>query len=473
VKKFSRRQLLRGAGGVTLALPSLELFESKASAATKPSYAVFIVACNGVVQDLGSEPELFWPSKTGALTTASLEAEAGTRATALLSRHANNLLMVRGVNQAFLTPKACSHTWGDNQSLTATPGSEDKDGPASSLAQGESIDNRIARENNPSGRGPLTLHAGANSAGGKGYGNPGYVSYKGPLQPNSPDSSPWVAYTRMVGLTPANAGLAKLVATRRKSVNDFVRVQIKRLESRKDLGMEDRRRLDAHFSAVRDLEIGLSATLAPAAVKAMQDLDVADASQRKKSQMDENRDAAVRLNMDLIAFAFASDFTRSATLKIGDNNDGMRFVLDGVQLPSFHMISHRVLSDGNDGPAIPNAVEIHARIVRLLMGQFGYLADKLSASATADGSLLDRGFALWTNQIANGAHDGRNMPYVIVGNANGRLKTGQFLDAGGVPHNQLLNSLLGAAEVRKAGGAPVDDFGQAGLAKGLIPRILS
>jgi len=177
--------------------------------------------------------------------------------------------------------------------------------------------------------------------------------------------------------------------------------------------------------------------------------------------------------MDLIAFAFASDFTRSATLKIGDNNDGMRFVLDGVQQPSFHMISHRVLSDGGDAPAIPNAVEIHARIVRLLMGQFGYLADKLLASATADGSLLDRGFALWTNQIANGAHDGRNLPYVIVGNANGRLKTGQFLDAGGVPHNQLLNSLLGAAEVRKTGGAPVDDFGQAGLPKGLVPRILS
>ena len=129
MSKISRRQVLRGVGGIGLALPSLELFESKASAAIKPSYAVFFVTCNGVVQDLRNEPELFWPSKTGALTTASPEADAATRATALLSRHANKLLLVREVNQAFRTPKACSHTRGDNQSLTATPGSEDEEGP--------------------------------------------------------------------------------------------------------------------------------------------------------------------------------------------------------------------------------------------------------------------------------------------------------------------------------------------------------
>lgn len=472
MKPMNRRQVLRGLGGVSLALPALDVFEKSARADAKPTYAVFVVACNGVVQNLGTEPELFWPTKVGPLSPATLEADASTRATALLSRHAGKMLLVRGVDQAFREPMACSHTWGDNQCLTATPGSKDTDGPASSLARGESIDHRIAREKNKAGRGPLTLHAGANTAGGKGYGNPGYVSYQGPMQPNSPDSSPWDAYTRMVGLATADPVLAKMVALRRKSVNDLVRAQIKRIVERKDLSAEDRRRLDAHFTAVREIEIGMTAGLPAGTIKEMEGLSGKDVSSRLKTQLDANRDAVVRLHMDLIAFAFAGDITRSASLKIGDNNDGRRFMLDGVSQPSFHMISHRVLSDGNDGAPIPDAVQLHAEIVRLLMQQFGYLADKLAATSTPDGSLLDRGYALWTNQISNGAHDGRNMPYVIIGGANGRLRTGRFVEAGGVGHNQLMNALLKAADVTKAGGAEVDDFGDASLTKRVLSDIL-
>ena len=471
--RVSRRQVLKGLGGATLALPALDIFEGKAAAADLPTYAAFVIGCNGVVQNLGSDPEYFWPSKPGAITKASLEAEQATRATAMLARHAEKLLIVRGVNAGFSHQKACAHTWGDNQCLTAQPGSQDTDGPASSLATGESIDHRIAREKNPAGRGPLTLHAGGNAAGGKGYGNPGYVSYKGPLQPNSPDSSPWAAYMRISGLTNADPAVAKLVATRRKSVNDFVRAQIKSIEARPDLSAEDKRRLDAHFSAVRDLEMGMATVLAPAITKEMEALEGKDAMGRVKVHMNENREAVVRLHMDLIAFAFAGDVSRAATLKVGDNNDAWRTMIDGAQQPSFHMISHRVLSDGGDGPPITNAVQLHAKIVRNLISQFDYLATKLAAVSSPTGSLLDRGFCLWSNQIANGGHDLRNMPYAIVGNANGRLKTGRFVDAGGVTSNMLFNTLLTAAGVSKTGGAPVDDFGHATLKKGVIADLLA
>lgn len=473
MKRMSRRGVLRGLGGAMVALPALDIFEGRASAADKPTYAVFVVTCNGVVQDLGEEPELFWPSKTGTLRHEILEAEASTRASAMLARHAERLLLVRGLNHAFPTVKACSHTWGDNQTLTAQPGSEDKDGPATSLALGESIDNRIAREKNPNGRGPLTLHAGNQRAGGKGYGSPGYVSYKGPSQPNSPDSSPWEAYTRIAGLTSSDPQLAKLVATRRKSVNDFVRVQLKRLQARPDLSAEDRRRLDAHFSAVRDLELGMTAALPPETLKEMEGLNGKDAASRVMVHLNENRDAVARLHLDLIAFAFAGDVTRTATLKIGDNNDAYQAMLDGVRQPSYHMISHRILSDGSSGAPIENAVQLHGRVVRVLMQHFCYITDKLAAASSPDGSLLDRGFAVWTNQIANGAHEGRNLPYVVVGKANGRLKCGQFIDAGGIPHSHMLNTLLAAADVKQADGSPVTDFGHKSLKPGTMPDVLA
>ncbi|MDX2024094.1 MAG: DUF1552 domain-containing protein [Deltaproteobacteria bacterium] len=473
MKKSTRRQVLKGLGGATLALPALDIFEGRAKAEDPPTYAVFVVASNGVVQDLGSEPELFWPSRPGPLSRAALEAEQGTRATAMLARHADKLLVVRGVNHAFESRNTCGHTWGNNQCLTAQPGSEDLDGPATSLAMGESIDYRIAREKTVSGRGPLTLHAGLNAAGGDGYGNPGYVSYKGPKQPMSPDSSPWAAYLRLSGLSNADPTLAKMVVTRRKSVNDFVRSQIKTLESRKDLSAEDRRRLDAHLSAVRDLELGMATTLSPATAKEMEALDGKDVMMRVKVNLSENREAVIRLHMELIAFAFAGDLFRSATLKIGDNNDGWQAVIDGVQQPSFHMISHGVLADGGDGPVIENAVQMHAKIVRIFMSQFGILADRLAAVSSPSGSLLDRGYCVFANQVSNGNHDLRNMPYVIVGKANGRLKTGRFVDLGGVPHNLMLNALLAAAGVTKPGGAPVDDFGAVSLKKGILTDLLT
>lgn len=473
MKALNRRQVLKGSGGATLALPALDVFERRAAAADAPTYAAFVIGCNGVVQNLGSQPELFWPSKAGALTRAGLEAEQATRATAMLARHADKLLIVRGVNNAFPSPMACAHTWGDNQCLTAQPGSKDQDGPATSMATGESIDNRIAREKNPGGRGPLTLHAGFNAAGGKGYGNPGYVSYKGSMQPNSPDSSPWAAYMRISGLTNADPALAKMVATRRKSVNDFVRAQIKSIESRSDLSAEDRRRLDAHLTSVRDLEVGMATVLAPTSTKEMEALEGQDAMMRTKVHLNENREAVVRLQMDLMAFAFAGDVSRTATLKIGDNNDAWQTQIDGTRQPSFHMISHGVLADGGPGPVIANADQLHAKIVRSLMTQFDYLVGKLAAVSSPAGSLLDRGYCLWGNQVSNGNHDMRNMPYVIVGNAHGRLKTGRFVEAGGVTHNMMLNTLLTAAGVTKTGGVAVDDFGNSTLKKGVISDLLT
>ena len=67
-----RRRFLRGAG-VVLGLPLLDGFRLKQAQAAGPAagYAVFLVDMNGVQQNpgYGPEPERFWPSKAGALTT--------------------------------------------------------------------------------------------------------------------------------------------------------------------------------------------------------------------------------------------------------------------------------------------------------------------------------------------------------------------------------------------------------------------
>lgn len=52
------------------------------------------------------------------------------------------------------------------------------------------------------------------------------------------------------------------------------------------------------------------------------------------------------------------------------------------------------------------------------------------------------------------------------------LKGGQFVDVKATT-NQMLNTILTAAGVRKSGAAPVDDFGDASLSKGVISAIIT
>ena len=154
-RPFARRLFLTGTAGVTVALPFLETFTKRvARAATPddPGFVVFMRQGNGCSQAFpyGSapEPEMFWPRSLGALTAASMAAD-GDRATSELSDYADKLLMVRGVNGA-LSISGCGHARGALQALTAQP-SGDSDASNNSLALGESLDNRVARELNPEG----------------------------------------------------------------------------------------------------------------------------------------------------------------------------------------------------------------------------------------------------------------------------------------------------------------------------------
>jgi hypothetical protein len=158
--------------------------------------------------------------------------------------------------------------------------------------------------------------------------------------------------------------------------------------------------------------------------------------------------------MELVALAFACNATRVATLQIGDGTDGTRYTVDGEVVERFHWISHRIQSDGTSGAAIPQAVEWHTAIDRIRMNTFKHLLDKWSEYQTPGGSLLDNAFALWTSHIAVGpSHSFNNLPYIIAGSAGGKLKQGQYVDAGNVSNARLLNTLLSAC------GVPVENFG--------------
>jgi hypothetical protein len=469
--KLSRRWFLRGVGGVTLGLPLLDASLARGADPGPLKFALFMVGSNGVAMEDPSrtgEVETFWPSKTGPLTTASLQAEdtQNGRTLGLLANYAPRLLLVRGVDQPYGSA-GCDHQSGDNMCLTSAKiyGSGN-----TSLADGESIDNRIARERNPGGHEPPTLRAGWRPVDGTGYDNAGFISYMGARQPRAAEPSPLKAYQRIVGMTDApmtDSMAQQRLALQRKSINDILRAQIKALMASPALSSDDLQRLQQHFDSVREMEIGMVTT----------ELDAAALADMKAIGTDvlnmEHHPKLIDLHLALLVFAVTSGYSLTGTLKIGDRIDSHQWQLDGMKLPQFHMISHRNMSDASGGATIPNAFELHRKIDRVHAGHFISLCDRLAAINTPTGPLIDQGYAVWTNQLSTGWHRHDNQPFAVVGSAGGYLAVGQYVDAGGVKLNRMLNTLLTAAGVKAADGGPVTNFGEASLTGGDIGTLVA
>jgi hypothetical protein len=457
-----RRKFLLGALGATVALPFLETFAPKRAQAGEgdaETFAIFCRQANGVQQETGDEPERFWPSfGTGTITKEQLLGDNG-RALSELGDFADRLLILRGINFAF-PGNGCGHSGGGNQCMTAAKVSGMPSGNES-LAMGESIDNRIQRELGKEGVEPLTLYAGPK------YGYLDEVmSYRNAMDLRAAENNPYNVYTDLFGLSDVDPEALEILRKRRMSVNDLVREQMTSLLARKDLSKADRDRLDLHFSSIRDLEVGIVCGLSDGEVATLEAIS-GGASQN------DNFETVCKLHMDILSLAVACNVVRAATLQFGSGNSGIEFTIGGVKQKSFHKISHRIDSDGSEGPPIPNADLLHHEIDRIHARLFKYLLQKLDSVELATGTLLDAGVCVWLNDLGEKYHSYQSVPYILAGGCKGALKVGQYVDFGDVDNNRLLSTIGAAVGCKNAAGEPLDDFGDPGLTKGTLGEILA
>jgi hypothetical protein len=474
--RINRRAFLRGAGTVAVGLPFLESLPDRSAWAQSqtPVFGLFIITSCGVVQKSGSDPEKFWPTEVGPLTTAGMAAMTD-RATGILADHADKLLIVRGVDYPYGN-SGCGHSNGLVQSLTAQKPTGTNQNATST---GISIDQRIATDLNPPGVDPLTLYAGIKG---------GYIheklSFSAAGKVRAAESNPYNVYQDLVGLIKppstgsggsggSGNGMAERLALRRQSINDVVRAELNSITNSSRISAEDKRRLDQHFTAIRDVENGMMGMGLQCSAEGLEVDAITAMNNGSAFRQDGMQEEVAKLQMDLVGLAFSCNATRVATLQVGDGTDGTRYTIDGQKVERFHYISHRIQSDGTSGAAIPKAVEWHTAIDRIRMGTFKYLLDKWANYATGTGPLLDNAFAMWSSHIAVGpSHSYRNLPYIIAGSAGGFLKQGAYVDAGGAKSNKLLNTLAAAMGV-KNGSAPIDNFGGSELEGGHIPEMLA
>ncbi len=193
-----------------------------------------------------------------------------------------------------------------------------------------------------------------------------------------------------------------------QSVMDTVNAQARRMA--RDLGKDDRNKLDEYFTSVRDLEQRL--------VKS----EAWSTKPKPKVNVDPPKDinnradliGCTKLMYDLIHLALQTDSTRVVTLTI--EGQGLVPLIPGVT-QAHHELSHH----GKD----PKKLEQLKAVETAEMVAFGEFLSKLKATADNDSDLLEKTMVLYSSNLGNASsHDTRNMPTLLAG---GGFRHGQHL----------------------------------------------
>jgi hypothetical protein len=108
------------------------------------------------------------------------------------------------------------------------------------------------------------------------------------------------------------------------------------------------------------------------------------------------------------------------------------------------------------------------KIGRYFAQSFGRLLSALDAVPEGDGSMLDNTLVMWTSEhkSQDGAHDRRDVPFLLAGSAGGSVRTGRLLRFGGRAHNDLFVSVCHAL-----GFPDVTTFGEPSVCTGPLPGL--
>jgi hypothetical protein len=458
---MNRRAFLRGAAGVSVALPFLESLPERSAwaAGEDPVFALFVCTTCGVV------PERFFPDAPGILTSEGLGANG--KATSALSAHADDLLFVSGVNWTFPN-LSDAHAWGFSQALTAT---NPMGSGSNATASGPSADVVIASKVHPQ-LPPLTLYAGNRRNGYMAE----RLSFTEQGTIRAAVDNPYTLYLELMGLVDPDGGMTPdaEAATRRllesrNSVHDLVREELNGLMQHPRLSTADRERLQLHFQSIRDYEVMVSGDGDEALEYCTSEgLDVTKLEALQTYAYDKyvTTEETARLHMSLVALAFACNYRRVATLQWGDPYDQTVYrVPSNDREWKFSYVCHRGPSDGWSGEPDPLAAEAHAEIDVVRMQSFSAGLEHFKARG-----LADKSFVLWTNSFRDGpAHNFNDVPHILWGSGGGYLRHGGYVDVGSEPNDRILNTLITAAT--QDTGSVTDDFG--GGPGGLLDPIIA
>ena len=217
---------------------------------------------------------------------------------------------------------------------------------------------------------------------------------------------------------------------------------------KKELGANDRRRIDKHMEAFRALERRLDGYEERTCKQPEGDIGGAD------EYGDFGREDLIAKNeimSDLVVMALACDLTRVASVTFTTMQSDVVFWQIGATEGS-HVMTHD--DRGLEEKLEPQFERVHKSVV-FMMERYAYLLNALDNVQEGDGTLLDHTVFIASSEVNDGTrHNYNDMPLLVAGGANGKLKTGQHIAS-----QNAENTSKVMLTCMKAAGIDVDRFG--------------
>jgi hypothetical protein len=197
----------------------------------------------------------------------------------------------------------------------------------------------------------------------------------------------------------------------------------------RDLGPNDRERLERYLQNVREIERRIQMVEAQNTSGEVRELPAAPAG------VPDSFEEHVKLMFDLQALAFASDTTRVFSFKMGRDSSARVYPESGTDRP-FHPASHH-------GGREANVLEFF-KINKYHVSMLPYFFDKLREVEEGEGNMLDKTMIIYGSPMADGnLHNHRRAPLFVAGGANGKLDGNLHLKApDGTPMANAMLSML-------------------------------
>jgi len=424
-KHISRRTVLRGAGAM-LSLPLLDAMVPAATAlaqtaaSPKPRFV-------GCFVPHGMAPG-YWVPKTEGPLVGELPHNW-----APLEPYRNQSVILSGLHSRSAEPPP-GVTGADHWVAAAfLCANKPKKTAGADVYNGTTIDQIIAQKIGQQNLMPSMQLAvedpGANSSNcGEGYSctYTNTISWASPTSPLPMELNPQVVFERMFGdgSTPEQRSARR---KRDQSILDSLTGSLARL--RKDVSASDRQRIDEYTQNVNEIERRLQIAMKASAV--------APENMAVPVGVPQTFDEHIKLQFDLLALAFQADITRVGTLLFARDLTGRTYPESEAPTVGFHGVSHH----GEDPRRIAELSKINVYHVKMI----AHLADRLAKTQDGDGTLLDHSMILYGSNMGNSnQHVHYDVPHVLVGGLNGKLKGGRHLayPSKTVPTGNLLLSIL-------------------------------
>lgn len=204
---------------------------------------------------------------------------------------------------------------------------------------------------------------------------------------------------------------------RRGSILDAVLEEATSL--RRDIGGEDRTRLDQYLTSVREVEIRTKRADAWLDVP-RPEIDPAAEARFGRAVSQQQVGEYFRTMYDLMVLTLQTDMTRVITFSSGEEGKGLPIPEININ-QTRHALSHH----NGDPEQLRRLGESDAFNIQ----QFAYLLDRLQAVEDEDGPLLDTTMLLYGSGMAYGhSHGNANLPTILAGGGKLGLKHGQHVD---------------------------------------------